>query len=147
MELTLVTAWFIMSSKFSPETYDQWITIFLSGAKHFNLVVFTDKRSLPMISRHTDGKKNIYVNVIDIENFHGYKYRNQWQTNQSNNKNPLRNSVSWEVNMLWCEKINLVAMAMDAKYFDTDWYGWCDIGYFRDFHSTAILQSWPNQKK
>ena len=39
--------------------------------------------------------------------------------------------------MLWCEKINFVYRAME--YFDTECYGWCDIGYFR----TDNVKDWP----
>ena len=32
---------------------------------------------------------------------------------------------------------------MNNHYFDTEFYGWCDIGYFRD-NSISNLKSWPN---
>ena len=34
--------------------------------------------------------------------------------------------------MLWCEKISFVKKTIEKNYFNTDWYGWCDIGYFRE---------------
>jgi hypothetical protein len=51
--------------------------------------------------------------------------------------------------MLWNEKIFFVQDTIEHKYFDTMYYGWCDIGYFRnrpnDLH-TKYLQQWPNPR-
>jgi hypothetical protein len=52
--------------------------------------------------------------------------------------------------MLWNEKVFFVNETIKNKYFDTLYYGWCDIGYFRnrrnDLH-TIYLSKWPNNKK
>ena len=58
----------------------------------------------------------------------------------------------WELNMLWSEKISFVKNAKENKYFpETDWYGWCDIGYFRGEALGDIphnnIQKWPNENK
>jgi hypothetical protein len=50
--------------------------------------------------------------------------------------------------MLWSEKIHFVNETMCEKYFDTDFYGWCDIGYFRNRPndmSNEQLTAWPNK--
>ena len=39
--------------------------------------------------------------------------------------------MDWKINMLYSEKINFVKETLQKKYFDTEFYGWCDIGYFR----------------
>ena len=41
-----------------------------------------------------------------------------------------------------CEKINFVYRAME--YFDTECYGWCDIGYFRE--ETDNVKEWPQYR-
>jgi hypothetical protein len=52
--------------------------------------------------------------------------------------------------MLWSEKIQFVKETCQNKYFDTEFYGWCDIGYFRnrqdDLH-TSRLTNWGNNKQ
>jgi len=52
--------------------------------------------------------------------------------------------------MLWNEKIWFVKETIERKYFDTNFYGWCDIGYFRnrsdDLH-TNFLSNWPSREK
>jgi hypothetical protein len=51
--------------------------------------------------------------------------------------------------MLWSEKIWFVKDTIERKLFETDFYGWCDIGYFRnrqdDIH-TSILTNWGNNQ-
>jgi hypothetical protein len=47
--------------------------------------------------------------------------------------------------MLWSEKINFVKTTIENKYFDTEYHGWCDIGYFRNrVYDTPIskLRRW-----
>ena len=49
--------------------------------------------------------------------------------------------------MLWNEKVFFVNETIKKRYFNTLYYGWCDIGYFRnrinDIHS-SLLNNWPN---
>jgi hypothetical protein len=46
--------------------------------------------------------------------------------------------------MLWSEKVHFVTATKFSSLFPpTDFYGWCDIGYFRD----RPIHSWPNPKK
>jgi hypothetical protein len=52
--------------------------------------------------------------------------------------------------MLWCEKINFVNETMKKNFFNTDFFGWCDIGYFRNSPGTLHskdLQNWANPTK
>jgi hypothetical protein len=49
--------------------------------------------------------------------------------------------------MLWNEKVFFVEDTIKNGYFKTFYYGWCDIGYFRNNHDnihTQYLQNWPN---
>jgi hypothetical protein len=51
--------------------------------------------------------------------------------------------------MLWSEKVHFVRETCEKQYFDTEFYGWCDIGYFRnrpeDTH-TNQLSNWGNNQ-
>ena len=62
--------------------------------------------------------------------------------------------------MLWSEKVHFVYEVVKKKYFDTEYYGWCDIGYFRnrkdnivdndiELNDTDIklLTNWPDNHK
>jgi hypothetical protein len=51
--------------------------------------------------------------------------------------------------MLWSEKISFVNETIQNKYFDTEFYAWCDIGYFRnrkdDLNTDNLVKlNWPN---
>jgi hypothetical protein len=122
----------------------------ISIANNFNLVIYTDENSLKYID--IKNNPNIKVIIKQIEQFYNYKYKDYWIRNHK--KNVLLNDIScWELNMLWAEKISFVKETIESKYFDTKFYGWCDIGYFRnrsgDYLDTNIskLMNWPNPEK
>jgi hypothetical protein len=59
-------------------------------------------------------------------------------------------NTAWELNMLWSEKIAFVQETMTNRYFETEYYGWCDIGYFRNQPTDTninMLMAWPNYTK
>jgi hypothetical protein len=63
---------------------------------------------------------------------------------------PLHKIIDWKLNMLWNEKPFLVNEVIKYKYFNTTYYGWCDIGYFRngtDDLNTRFLKKWPSHNK
>jgi hypothetical protein len=52
--------------------------------------------------------------------------------------------------MLWSEKIWFVNECIERKYFETEFYGWCDIGYFRNRPydvNTRFLSNWSSKDK
>jgi hypothetical protein len=117
---------------------------FLSIVNNFNLVIYTDENSFKYINKREN--PNIIIIIKPIEQFYNYKYKNYWI--QNHEKNYLINDKSsWELNMLWSEKIHFVNQTIKNKYFDTEFYMWCDIGYFRnrseDLHTDRLL-NWPN---
>jgi hypothetical protein len=120
---------------------------FISIVNNFNLVIYTDEES----SKYIDIKENPRIKLVikPLESFHNYKYKDYWI--QNHEKNFLINDrTCWELNMLWSEKIWFVNDTIQKKHFDTEYYGWCDIGYFRNRHNdldTFVLQHWPNYDK
>jgi hypothetical protein len=121
---------------------------FISICNNFNLVIYTNEESAHYIQ--TNDNPRIRIIIKPIEQLFCYKYKEQWIKNHE--KNELLNEKSpfntdWELNMLWSEKIAFVQDTMTNHYFETDFYGWCDIGYFRnrpiDTH-TRDLMSWPS---
>jgi len=147
MSITFSTCFYILKSKFSHFVYIEWMNNFISIVNNFNLVIYTDENS----SKYIDTKKNPYIKVIikPLQSFYNYKYKPYWIKNHNNNI-LLKDKIDWPVNMLWNEKIWFVNKTIENNYFDSDLYGWCDIGYFRnrnvDMH-TMFLSSWPDKKK
>jgi hypothetical protein len=144
MTITFSSCFYIIKSKFQPNIYIEWMNNFFSIVNNFNLVIYTDDASFKYIN--TNGKTNIKIIIKPIEQFHNYKYKDYWVENH--NKNILLNTrTSWELNMLWSEKVWFVKETIERKYYDTEFYGWCDIGYFRnrlnDTH-TRNLSNWSS---
>ena len=91
---------------------------------------------------------NIKIIFVEFEEFYNYKYKDQFIKNHNNTV--LKNMIDWKLNMLWSEKISFVKKTIDNKYFDTEYYGWCDIGYFRgrpNDISVDLIKTWPNSQK
>jgi len=152
MSITFSSCFYIIKSKFDPSKYIEWMTNFISIVNQFNLVIYTDENSIKYIFDIPDiANKNPRIKIIikSLEQFYNYKYKDFWIKNHSKNT-LLNDKSSWELNMLWCEKIWFVKETIERNYFETDYYGWCDIGYFRnrpeDLH-TKFLSNWPDKNK
>jgi len=153
MSITFSSCFYIIKSKFDPSIYIEWMTNFISIVNNFNLVIYTDENSSKYINEiiqsNTNINSKIKIIITPLEQFYTYKYKDKWIENHK--KNSLINGMScWELNMLWSEKIWFVKETIERKYFETEFYGWCDIGYFRnrpyDLH-TSKLMNWPNNEK
>jgi len=149
--ITFTTCWYILRSKFDIRTYLEWIKNLLSIVNNFNLVIYTDAESFKQLIPLIDlSNKKIKIVIKPFEDFYTYRYKDFWIKNHKNSNLNLHIYTDWKLNMLWNEKVFLVNETIKKKYFETLYYGWCDIGYFRnrknDLH-TRYLSQWPNNKK
>lgn len=146
MSITFSSCFYIIKSKFDHMIYVNWMNNFISIVNNFNLVIYTDLKTAHYINAKNNPKIKIIIKPLD--NFYNYKYKDYWIKNHENNY-LLNDKSCWELNMLWSEKIQFVKETYREKYFDTDFYGWCDIGYFRnrpeDMH-TSMLTNWGNNQ-
>ena len=147
MSITFSSCFYILKSKFDKTTYINWMNNFISIVNEFYLVIYTDEKSV----KYIDTKNNPRIKIIikPVDQFYTYKYKELWIKNHKKNK-LLNTRVEWEVNMLWNEKIWFTNETCKNKYFDTDYYGWCDIGYFRNRNvdiNTSNLMKWGNNSK
>ena len=149
MSITFSTSWYMLKSKFYPATYERWIKNFLFVTDNCNVVIYTDEKSKQIIPKTIKNKDNYKIIVKPFNEFYNYKYQLQFEENHK--KNPLLNRrTEWKVNALWCEKVHFVHETMEKKYFDTEYYAWCDIGYFRNELkdvNVAQLIKWPVKEK
>jgi len=122
---------------------------FLSIVNEFNLVIYTDENSSRCIPDIANKNFRIKIIIKPLDQFYNYKYKDFWIKNHY--KNYFLNDKScWELNMLWSEKIWFVKETIERNYFETDYYGWCDIGYFRNRSedtNTTFLSNWPDKTK
>jgi hypothetical protein len=148
MSITFSTAWYIFKSKFDISIYNKWIHNMLSNVHEYYLVIYTDIDGFKYIKPYLSNHK-IKVVFKSYEEFYTYKYKDAWIKNHE--KNYLLNAkIDWKLNMLWCEKINFVCETITHNYFKTEYFGWCDIGYFRGNPNDPgynILSKWPSKKK
>jgi len=145
--ITFSSCFYIIKSKFKPEVYVEWMNHLVSIVNNFNLVIYTDENSVQYID--TRENPNIKVIVKPMEKFYNYRYKDDWIKNHQIN-HTLNEVTEWKLNMLWSEKVWFVNETVANKYFDTEYYGWCDIGYFRNRPndlSTKHLSNWPNNEK
>lgn len=146
MSITFSSCFYIIKSKFDPKIYIEWMNNLISIVNNFNLVIYTDIKSVNYINKKNNPKIKIIIKPLD--HFYNYKYKDYWIKNHDNNY-LLNDKSCWELNMLWSEKIQFVKETAENKYFDTEFYGWCDIGYFRnrpdDIH-TSRLTNWGNNQ-
>lgn len=147
INITFSTCWYIVKSKFDAEVYKKWFSNFLGNVNNFYLVVYTNKESYKMLKKYNKNP-NIKIILLEFEDFYNYKYKDQFIKNHDNTV--LKNMIDWKLNMLWSEKISFVKKTIEHKYFETEYYGWCDIGYFRgrpNDISVDLIKTWPNPLK
>uniref|UniRef100_A0A6C0KFS8 Uncharacterized protein n=1 Tax=viral metagenome TaxID=1070528 RepID=A0A6C0KFS8_9ZZZZ len=149
MSVTFSTCWYIFKAKFDTSTYLQWIDNMLSNVNQYNLVIYSDEQSSQCLEKYLHNPR-IKLILKPYTEFYNYKYHESWIKNHDNNEE-LKEYVDWKVNMLWSEKVHFVHETMTNEYFKTDYYGWCDIGYFRcrEFQDLPIelLAHWPAAEK
>jgi hypothetical protein len=148
MSITFSTCWYNFKAKFDHSIYYKWLDNMLSNVNNYNLVVYCDYDGFKLLEQY-DCNPRIKFIIKPHNQFYTYKYREDWILNHEKNV-LLRERVDWKLNMLWSEKIHFVHQTMTNKYFDTNFYGWCDIGYFRgrpNDLSREELYMWPNNDK
>jgi hypothetical protein len=119
----------------------------IGNAVNFNLVIYTNYESSQILKEY-NGKQNIKIVIREVEEFSTYKYENYWL--QNHHKNTLLKNTDHRLNMIWSEKINFVLGSYKNQYFYSEFYGWCDIGYFRNRECDLRLDNlnpWPSETK
>ena len=153
--ITFSTCWYQFKAKFDFSVYAPWIRNMLSNVRAYNLVIYTDQTGQAAFDFCAYAAVNPRIRVVikPFESFRNYALKDMWIANHA--KNALLNKwVDWRVNALWSEKVHFVHETVAKRYFDTDYYGWCDIGYFRGRTTgllrdlpMAQLRGWPNPEK
>jgi hypothetical protein len=135
-DITYSTCWFNIKSKFPDIKYFQWIHNFkyIASFNQFYLVIYTNPESLSnLIQSGINKLTNVKIVVINWTDFYGYKYKDYWIKNKEKALVIHEKEWDWKLNMIWSEKISFVRNTIVSNYFhETPYYGWCDIGYFRN---------------
>jgi hypothetical protein len=105
-------------------------------------VIYTDEYSSKFIN--TQGKTNIKIVLKPLEQFHNYKYKDNWIKNHA--KNDLLNKrIEWQVNMLWSEKAWFVQETVAKSYFDTEYSDVVHDSNIAKFYCSGCIASQASQ--
>jgi len=151
-----------MPSKFPKTQYYEWMKNLLQNVRLFNLVVYVqDEYNANLIRNLSYNNENVYTIIFPLYEYPLYKnYKEKFIENHARNTE-LNQRICWELIMLWCSKQFLVynteTRIRNAKGNDgyptvkTRYYGYVDIGYFRQNHNTELnaygMRNFPNAEK
>ena len=157
--ITFSTCWYEFKAKFDPSVYYRWIDNMLSATCNYYLVIYTDEQGAKRLQKYADNNPCITIVVKPFEQLYNYKYKDFFIENHKKN-DQLNKRVDWQVNLLWCEKVHFVAETMEKNHCKANhsFYGWCDIGYFREKipntrdygefnHLPMEMMKWPDPNK
>jgi len=144
-----------MKNRHGYEKHLNWFRDFIRVVNRFYLVIYTGEREYSVVCDEVrklekDTQRKIKVILNQFSEFHNYKYERFWIENNARPECKLAELADWRLNLLWCEKTHFVRETIENRYFDTEYYGWCDVGYFRDTLSLGsayrerIREHWPN---
>jgi hypothetical protein len=121
----------------------------ISNVENYFLVIYTINDGLSFLTK-AEGNPRIKIVVKPLEEFQQYRYKEKWIENHTKNI-WLNTKVGWEVSVLWAEKVHFVHQTIQKGLFkehSIQWYGWCDIGYFRPQSGGCLtppqIKAWPN---
>lgn len=143
--VTVVSAYYEMSSKNKKSDYIHWIRLFLENIP-CHLVFFTEEHLVPFIE---ECRKNFKDRTVIIP-----FPRKDWTANQLYpqsvwdelfKKDPEKNIIaSSEVYKVWFEKPEFVLRAIERNPFGHTDFAWVDAGFFRDpRHVQLVAQRFP----
>lgn len=131
MEATVVSAFYVMNSKFPPAQYMNWIQTFLYNVP-CHLVFFTDEDLLPMLEsmRHPFMERTKFI-ALPREQWTAYtKYGKPFWENQRAIDHEAQ-IHSADLYAIWYEKKEFVLRAAELNPFNHRHFIWCDAGAFR----------------
>ena len=144
---TIITAYFEITSKYPKEQYDVWIQIMLRNIAT-PMVIFCDAKSIDKIRNYRLAYQSATVIIQkEISEFYNYKYLEQWKkTLELDDFKAIHNI---ELYMIWAEKSQFLKLGAEMNPFGSEFFLWCDIGYFRntDAHiPIAKMLNFPNKE-
>lgn len=146
-ECTIVTCYYRFPSKHSFEEYDQWMTNFLTTVET-PMVIYTDGQSIEKIKRlrqWAEDKTIIIDRPFNTTFCAQEKYMEYWIKDwQRDYEKQIHNPRLY---IVWNEKSKFVEEVMQANYFNTEYFCWCDIGCFRTQENLSNYKNFPKVEK
>jgi glycosyltransferase involved in cell wall biosynthesis len=147
-DVTIVSAFFPMKSKFSPKQYLEWIAPFWSSVD-CNLVFFTSEEYVPFIEsiRSKNGSYSSKTKIVcmDFQECNAYKkYSKQFWIDEQ--KKDFETCHSEDLYAIWYEKKEFVLKAIEQNYFNSSKYVWMDAGICRSVDWIQHIQRFYSYK-
>jgi galactoside 2-L-fucosyltransferase 1/2 len=140
---TIVTAYFpIKKSKHGGNKYLNWMTNILSLQDP--MIIFTTNDMQERIKYIRQNRKTKII-VMKLEDCMMYKKYSPKFWNEQLNSDPEKSIHSKELFIIWNEKINFLKEAIQLNPFNSKFFAWFDIGYFRnsEYNNNIMLQKIP----
>jgi len=144
-DVTIVTAYYPIKSKFSINDYMLWLEFWKTQNK--NLVFFTSPEFIPLIENlRSNYKEKTKVIGLPFDNLEAFqKYSKDFWINQKLLDH--EEYHTYELYAIWYEKKEFVKKAILLNPFNTNKFVWCDAGIYRDKSWLPAIQSFPNAYK
>ncbi len=142
-DLTLVTAYYRIKSKHTPEEYLRRIKNFVLLNR--SIVYFTNKEFMPTIKELRPKELHNKTVFIEVEMEEFYSYKNFYEFFKESFKDDFENRFhTVPLYTVWAEKCNFVKKAILQNYFQSKCFYWIDAGYFFAEKSESEMQKYIN---
>lgn len=145
--VTLVSAFYIMKSKFSLYTYIKWLNNLLQ--LNSSIVFFTEKAFMKIAKNLRP--KNLYNKTIFIEmemkDFFSYQkygkyFIKSFEIDLENGYHTI------PLYLIWAEKCMFLKKVIQHNFFNSKCFYWIDSGWFRKSEEMSnYINNWPSPKK
>jgi len=135
-QTTVVTAFYIIKSKFPSQQYKQWFEYFFQLDS--KVICFTDEATLSFLQP----PKSWHIILQPISSWKIYKHLDYFTRCEQHD---WEHGHSKELYMLWCNKIYFVEEAIERNPFNSTYFAWTDIGCIRNPLVLQYAQGYPNK--
>ena len=137
MDCTIVTCFYeVKNSKHSIEKYKEWIDNFLF-TNNSPIVIFCEEKYSEYL-RNTRCNKPVFIIVKPFNQLYCNKWHEYWLKDLERDNEKYHTE---EMYIIWHEKTKFVEEAIKLNPFNTYYFSWCVIGYFRE---SFLLEKYKN---
>jgi len=141
---TVVTAFYEIKSKFTPQKYWNWISDFCKI--ECNLVIYTSPN---LVDRLKEMRKEFLDKTIIVplsfQKLYHYKFIEEYKKHHVIDHH--KNIHSPELYIIWAEKIKFVMRTIQINPFKSEKFVWCDIGVIREPQFLPVFKNFPKEDK
>ncbi len=143
-DITIVSAYYKIKSKYKPRNYLNWIHNFVMLNK--SMVFFTNRKfiwHLKSLRPKEFYNKTVFIE-LEMEKFYSYiNFINEFKRTFEIDFEKKYHSIP--LYLIWAEKCNFMKIAILKNYFNSKCFYWVDAGYFRDKNEIMkYSNNWPS---